>query len=348
MNSVISPLASLCGVVLLVLSMLTQAASDPVASPAAPPAAESADIATLRQQLAAQKAINEQLRARVETLERQLAAARPSEGAIMLGLDADAPKPPVESDIANTAIEEALISKGLVLLPVGDVRLTPRLTWSHDGSGDERYQSIISALSLEVGLPGGMATALYLPYVWRDYPEGRNDGAGDLSLSLSKKLTRETGRLPSFVLRLDYTQDSGGDAFEPVPIGSGLRSLGVTLSAVKRSEPLALYGNLSYTHAWSDAFIRPGDLYGLGFGVSLAATPEISLDAGLSFDFIAGDDFERPDADAYRTDFATAGYLELGADFVVYKDLFLTLSAAVGVTEDANDFIFSVALPYRF
>lgn len=347
MKSAIRTLVSISGVVLLVVTALAQAASDNVAPNAPAPAAESADIATLRQQLAAQKAINEQLRARVETLERQLAAARPSES-IVLGLDADAPKPPVESDSANTAIEEALVSKGLVLLPVGDVRLTPRLTWSHDGSGDERYQSIISALSLEVGLPGGLATALHLPYVWRDYPEGRNDGAGDLALSLSKKLTRETERWPSFVLRLDYTQDSGGDAFEPVPIGNGVQSLGVTLSAVKRIEPLALYGHLSYTQAWSDSFIEPGDLYGVGFGVSLAATPEISLDAGLSFDFIAGDDFERPDADAYRTDFATAGYLELGADFVLYKDLFLTLSAAVGVTEDANDFIFSVALPYRF
>lgn len=348
MNSAIRLLASISGIVLLVATVLAQAASDPVAPPAARSAAESADIATLRQQLAAQKAINEQLRARVDTLERQLAAARPSDESIVLGLDADAPKPPVDSAPPNTAIEEALVSKGLVLLPVGDVRLTPRLTWSHDGSGDARYQSIISALSLEVGLPGGLATALHLPYVWRDYPEGRNDGAGDLSLSLSKKLTRETERLPSFVLRLDYTQDTGGDAFESVPIGNGVQSLGVTLSAVKRSEPLALYGHLSYTQAWSDAFVRPGDIYGLGFGVSLAATPEISLDAGLSFDFIAGDRFEPQDADAYRTDFATAGYLELGADFALYKGLFLTLSAAIGVTEDANDFIFSVALPYRF
>jgi hypothetical protein len=91
----------------------------------------------LRQQLAAQKAINAQLRARVDALERQLAAGKPGSGPVVLGLDANAAKPPVESDVANTAIEEALVSKGLVLLPTGTFRFTPGATWSHDGSGQD-------------------------------------------------------------------------------------------------------------------------------------------------------------------------------------------------------------------
>jgi hypothetical protein len=94
-------------------------------------------VEALRQQLAAQKAISAQLRARVDALERQLAAGKPGSGPVVLGLDANAAKPPVESDVANTAIEEALVGKGLVLLPTGTFRFTPSATWSHDGSGQD-------------------------------------------------------------------------------------------------------------------------------------------------------------------------------------------------------------------
>ncbi|WP_296809465.1 hypothetical protein [Thiocapsa sp.] len=321
---------------------------------------ETDSVESLQRQLAAQKAINAQLRARVQALEQELASGRQDDGPLILGLDASATKPPVEPDSATTAIEEALVGRGLVLLPTGTFRLTPRAALAHSGSGEEAFDSYALSLNLEAGLPWGMATSLQLPYIQRDYPAGRNDGIGDLSLSLSKRLNRETAILPSFVLRLDYRHDNGDDAFAAVPIGYGFQAVTATLSAVKRVEPLALYGNLSYSHAWPQTTtypsedaertieIEPADLYGIGLGVSLAATPDISLAAELAFDFQDGDRIAPTNGDAYRGTSTTIGYIDLGADFVLRKNLFLNLSAAAGVTDDANDFIFSIALPYRF
>ncbi|WP_295390732.1 hypothetical protein [uncultured Thiodictyon sp.] len=330
----------------------------PRRAPSAGPATET--VESLRQQLAAQRAISEQLRARVKVLEHQLASGTAGGELLVVGLHPDAAKPPVESASPNSAIAEALVTKGLVLLPSGTLRLTPSVTWFHDGQGDNHYESFAYGLGLEAGLPWGLAASLYLPYVQRNYPLGRKDGTGDLSIGLGKQLTQETAAWPSLVARLTYTHDNGADPFGPVPIGDGFRSITASVSALKRSEPVALYGTVSYRHAWPKTAtfwggldyqtgrLTPADSYGLTLGVSLAATPGISLDTGLSFDFTGRTRVEPLGGEAYQSAIATAGYFTLGADFTLGKNLFLNLSAAAGVTADANDFIFSIMLPYRF
>jgi hypothetical protein len=347
---------------LLLLSPSVLGQSSPDGGVKHPPATALAtdSVHELRQQLAAQHAINEQLRQRVKILEKQLAASYKGNAPPIGGLDASVVKPPVDTAVANTAIEEALINKGLVLLPTGSFRLTPSTTWYHSGSGDNRFDSFAYALSLEAGLPWGMSASLRVPYIQRDYSAGSNDGWGDMSVTLSKKLTQETATLPSLVMRLGYTHDNGQDAFDAVPIGKGFRSLNATLSAVKHIEPVAIYGHLSYSHAWGrtayywdgleyrTGSIKPADIYGVGLGISLAVTPDISINAGLAFDYIGRDTILLLNGDSYKTAFATAGYINLGADFVLHKNLFLNLSAAAGVTDDADDFSLSIALPYRF
>src|SRR5450759_4371650 len=70
--------------------------------------AESSEIQLLRQQLNAQKAINEQLRKRLESLEQLSVKSDQAEAAKLTSLDANAPKPPTEPEAAErtTAIEQ--------------------------------------------------------------------------------------------------------------------------------------------------------------------------------------------------------------------------------------------------
>ncbi|MFZ4539174.1 hypothetical protein, partial [Propionivibrio sp.] len=284
----------------------------------------------------------------------------PGRGAPVVSLDGAAAKPPIESESDNSAIEQALVSKGLVLLPAGTYRISPSISWAHSGNGNNETDSYFYGLGLDVGLPWGMSASLNVPYVQRDYSWGRNDGVGDFSVSLSKTLAEETAKTPSLVMRLGYVHDNGKDPFNAVPIGGGFRSVEASLSAFKRIEPLVLYGHLSYSHGWSTTAtyldgatyytseITPADGYGLGLGASLAATPEISLDAGLSFDFKGKNKVAPLEGNAYNTARTVAGYFHFGSTFVLDKNLSLNLTAAAGVTDDAEDFIFMASLPYRF
>lgn len=306
---------------------------------------------TLRKQLAAQQAINQQLKQRVDALERELAANRKSDGPLIVGLDASAPvarEIPQSTDAPISAIEEALGEKGLVLLPPGMYRFTPSLSWGHAGRGSDRQDSYSFGLSLEAGLPMGMAIALKQPYNWIDTEFGNENGRGNSSVSIAKKINNETDSMPSFVARLGYTHDNGDAA-----LFSGFKAYSAGISAVKRADPLVFYGSASYAYRPSETRIVSGlptkvslgETYGVNFGVSLAATPTVSLDAGVSFAFT---DRVRLDGIEIPGSRATEGYIDLGTGVRLTKNLFLSLTASAGVTDDAADFIFSVALPYRF
>jgi hypothetical protein len=322
------------------------------------------DIELLKRQLSAQQAINQQLRNRVEMLEQQLALNDETGTQVMLSLDANAETPPVDSksEDAITAIDEALVSKGLVLIPTGAFRLTPSVSWNHNGTGSDRRDTYVAGLTMEAGLPWGMAASVRVPYVYRDYDFGSNEGLGDISLGLSKRINNETEYLPSFVARLGYNHDNGKDAFDPISVGSGFRSWSASLSAVKRFDPIVVYGGISYESAWDERAtlrfqdgtqyfkgkIDPGKVYGLNAGISLAATPEISVDAGLSFSFVDETRLKDDSGFSVKTDRRNVGYITLGSAFLLARNLSLSINAGAGVTEDASDFILSVALPYRF
>lgn len=319
----------------------------------------------LRQQLDAQKAINEQLRRRVQELERQLAGA-PSAPALK-PLERRAAAAEEVSPRGTTAIEEALVAKGVVLIPPGSFRLAPGFTWAHSGASAlrTRIDSYVASLTADAGLPWGMAVSANVPYVYRDTSFGSNSGLGDFSLAVSKKLTDESDFLrgmPSWVASLSYLEKNGEDPFGPIPIGSGFRALAGTLSAVKRIDPVALYGNLTFAHAFASDVnapnflgeasfrgrIAPGNTWGYRLGASLAATPAISFDASLSGSFSRSTDVNSVAFGAYTLPNSTTVFFNLGAGFLLARNLSLLLNAAAGATKDSPDFIFSLSLPYRF
>jgi hypothetical protein len=303
------------------------------------------------------------LRKRIEQLEQQLSAA--GQGTVTQpSLDRYAAKPvaAVESEAATTALEQALIDKGLVLLAPGQFRVTPSASWGHSGSSGNTLDTYAFAMRGEAGLPWGMAAGVFAPYVYAHQDTyGSNDGWGDVTFSLSKTLTAETESVPSLVARLDYTHDTGRAPFAWAAIGSGFEAFTATISALKRYEPVAIYGNLSYQHSLSRTVtidqgplagfqgkVSPGDGYGARMGLSLAATPEIALDSTLTFNFYNPTRFQPTNGPSYEGARSTVGYISLIAGFLLAKNLFLSVTAAAGVTKDASDFVFSVALPYTF
>ena len=316
----------------------------------------------LLQQLEAQKALNAQLRERVKTLERQVSGSAPTPA--LRSTEAYSTQIEPESTEGTTAIEEALVSRGLVLLPPGSYRVTPRITWAHSGADRfrTRSDSYTGSLAGQAGLPLGMMLSAFAPYTYRNTSIGSNSGVGNFVLELSKKLNNESDRLPSFVTSLSYSHDNGDDPFEPIPISFGFRAISGSLFALKRIDPVALYGGVSYTHAYSknvnadnllgeqnfSGRIAPGDAWAYRLGASLAATPDISLDASLSMAFVQGTEVRSDAVGRYTLSRSTIATLNLGADFILSKDFSLLLSASAGATDDSPDFIFSIALPYRF
>jgi len=316
----------------------------------------------LRQQLEAQKAINEQLRKRVEELEHQLKGSPPAPA-----LQSSEPRTgalELQTPESTTAIQEALVAKGLVLLPPRSFRLSPGFTWAHTGADalHTRSDSYTGSLTVQAGFPLGTQVTANAPYTHRDTSIGSNSGIGDLFVSLSKSLTDEAEGIPSFVASVGYRHDNGEDPFRAVPIGFGFRVITAELLGVKRVDPLALYGRLAYSHPYAKDVsaenfrsesrftgrIAPGASWSYQLGTSLAATPEITLDASLSGSFIRDADIRSDARGSFKVPKATLGFFNFGAGFLLTKELSLLMNASAGVTKDSPDFILLVTLPYRF
>jgi hypothetical protein len=118
-----------------------------------------------------------------------------------------------------------------------------------------------------------------------------------------------------------------------------------TLSALKRQDPLAFVGAVSYQTAFEQDDIDPGDELAFSIGTVLAASPETSLRLALSQTFVEEVEIE---GNRIRGSDQVMASLTLGAAAVLGRGLLVDLSADVGLTDDAPDYAISIGLPIRF
>ena len=312
--------------------------------------ASSQTVEELKAQLAAQKLINELLKQRVETLEAELVGR---EIAPPPRAEAPAPEIGAEDPEGDRALERALVRRGNAVLSPYTVEVTPSLSWSHSGRDalSSTRDTYAAGLDARVGLPGGWMLGASVPLRHRDIDgPGDNTGLGDISVTAWKSFWPQDGTWPSLVGSIRYGAPTGEDFSEDdVPLGSGFHRVTGRLSAVKTIDPIAFFGDVSYTHFLGETIsgvdVDRSGVIGFGFGANLAVTPDISLSAGFDFAFEDEIELNGSKIDGTATTF---GLFELGADFVLTRDIFLNLSAGVGITDDSPDVILGASLPIRF
>lgn len=325
-------------------AILAMLLASPALAQEAPAASEK-----LEAELKAQIELNRLLQQRVAALEAELEAAREGQGQVQAE-DQPAPPPITAEDPEQArALERSFVRRGAAVLPGGMAEISPRLGWSHDGSGNNSSDSLFASLDGRAGLGDGWMVGANLPFLYREAgAAGSNAGLGDPTITAWKSLQAPDQAHPSFVASLAYTAPLG-EAEQAVPTGAGFHLLTARLSTVRSIDPIALYGEVSFTQSLGDSFdhidVERGASYGFGAGASLAVTPDISMSAGLDFTFsqdIAVNGVTLPGSGQ------TIGLFEIGAGFVLRRNLFLTVGGAFGVTADSPDATLLVSLPLRF
>jgi hypothetical protein len=131
--------------------------------------------------------------------------------------------------------------------------------------------------------------------------------------------------------------------------GTGFPQLQGTVTAVKREDPLVLFGAASYTAIFererSGIDVDPGDAWTLKAGTLLAASPDTSLRAAFEVTRFAR---TRIGGSSLAGSDATVGILELGLATLASARALVDIEIAIGVTPDAPDFRVRLALPIRF
>jgi hypothetical protein len=333
-------------------------------------------VEELQQKIEARDAAISYLMRRVETLERKLAGSSTADQTEKTTVQSAQPPAnaapaeataPAEEEISR-ALERTLVREGALVLPRGSIELEPRFTYTYRGL--DRVQIITSngqqvvaeqdtkrdlmdfSFAFRLGLPWYSQLDVRIPYVLdqeetatarRFEREREESGLGDVEVGLIKQLFWERGWRPDLLTFVNWKSKTGGSS-----IGSGFHSIQGGLTAVKRRDPLAFFGTLSYTGNLSDSLrgnrIDPGDAVGFRFGTVFATSPDTSLRFG--FEFSRAGKLESRGEKIPGSN-SSLGLFELGLATIVYPRTLFDFRAAIGLTSDSPDFRLGVSLPFR-
>jgi len=288
---------------------------------------------------------------------------RPAPGAVIVK----------ESD-AERALERSLTRAGALLLPSGYLEVEPSFTYARRedstpilvssggsvlaGETERNSNSLTADLALRLGLPWDSQLEIGIPYRWRevetvnsvgfapfDSTTESGAGLGDLRIGLAKTLFREGLWRPDLVGRITWDTDTGETSDNGVSLGGGFHELRGSLSAIKRQDPIAFVGGLSYEHSFENNLIQPGSTFGANVGGFIALSPETSLRLLVSGAY--QDETELSGSEIVGSD-QTLGTFVVGGSTLLAPGTLLNLSAGIGLTDDADDFSITLSLPIRF
>jgi hypothetical protein len=281
----------------------------------------------------------------------------------------------VEEQDIDRALERTLVQTGVLLLPMGQVEVEPSFSYvrqeaqipvlfTENGSTFIAEQQIRrnefeSGQILRVGLPFDSQIELGVPYRYVDQSavtkvggmarqniDGSGQGFGDVRVGVAKTLLRENGGWwPDVVARVTWDTDTGKTSDHDILLGGGFNEIRGSLNAVKRQDPLAFVGEVSYETTFEHQDVKPGDEVGFAIGTVLAASPETSLRLTLGQRFV---DNAQLDGEGIDGSDRVVGTATFGASVVLGRGVLLDVAADVGLTDDAPDYAVRTSLPIRF
>lgn len=272
----------------------------------------------------------------------------------------------VEEGDAERALERSLTVEGALLLPAGVVEVEPGFSYARREDTTPGFTTIGSnvfasetevnaniftaSLSLRWGLP--WESQLEIAQSYREINAESNTSIdfvptssrkqtttdrGDLRIGFAKTLIREGLWKPDLVGRITWDSDSGSD--------ESFEELQVSLTAIKRQDPVTFIGGLAYQHTFEKHSIEPGSLFSANLGGLLALNPETSLRFLFSGVFQSETRQSGVEVDASNR---TAASFVAGGSTLLARGMLLNLSISIGLTDDADDFSVALSLPIRF
>lgn len=254
--------------------------------------------------------------------------------------------------------------------------LTARYNYDQRWQFDVNVPIVYRESTYQSGGVGGNAQGVSEHTVTRD------PTLGDVNFGIAYKFLDESENTPDAVFSVRVKAPTGKDPFgikllrdaendnlsypEDLPTGNGVWSITPGISLVKTYDPAVLFGSLSYTHTFEESFsdvsstvnqkvpgkVKIGDSFQIGAGIAFALNEKMSMSFSVS-DLIArrsriksaetGDRW----ADVKSSD-ANAAYFNIGMTLAATDNLTIVPNLAIGLTDDAPDFTFSLKFPYYF
>ena len=278
----------------------------------------------------------------------------------------------VDEAAAARALERTLVQEGVLLLALGEAEIDPSFTYTRREStfpvvveGNvvaerrARRNEFDGQTSLRVGLPFDLQLEVDVPYSYVDqsdttevggspidHSDRAGSGLGDIEVGFAKTLVQENGGWwPDVVARVQWDAPTGNTRDNGVFLGGGFNEVSGSLNLVKRQDPLAFIGQVGYSKSFESDNIEPGDEVAFSIGTLLAASPETSL--SFIFNQAFAND-TKVDGETINGSDAVSGTFSIGASTILGRNMLLSVTGDIGLTDDAPDYAIGISLPVRF
>ncbi|MFO7738821.1 MAG: hypothetical protein R6V46_10130 [Desulfatiglandaceae bacterium] len=255
--------------------------------------------------------------------------------------------------------ESSLLRKGQIQFEMGIDYLRSK---NETGSFfEETSRKVSLPLSLRLGIFENLNGFLAIPLTYSNREvsvegdEITDDtiNLGDLTVGFSGQLLAERYSWPEIIATVQYLEPTGtdpyGDEGTQAETGSGHRAVTGGIQFIKTSDPIVLFGGISYLHQFETRAlgqdIQPGGTIEFNLGLSFAANDDLSISgqaigsyqADLELD---GEKLDGTSEEPYFIRFAVTSRWIAGT--------FLEPSVTLGLNDDADFYRFGLAIIRRW
>jgi hypothetical protein len=193
-------------------------------------------------------------------------------------------------------------------------------------------------------------------------------GIGDVEITGRYQVNDGRGGWPVLVANLRVKSDTGSNPYKinrdqfgvasELALGSGFWALEPSLSVLLVSDPVVMFGNVSYLHSFPANInqtignvlvgrVTPGDSVGASLGFGFSLNPQFSFSLGYRHNYLFGTTTELGPT-LQRSQALTVGALLLGMSYRVSSRMSLNTQFEFGVTSDSPDVTITFRTPISF
>jgi hypothetical protein len=269
----------------------------------------------------------------------------------------------VNPEAAERALERTLVATGNLLVPNGFAEIEPLISYVRREVPtlvffNTNRNEITPILDTRVGLPWESQIEVALPWNFNEQQITDNivspaqqtsdrwgNSVGDLSLGVAKTFVHENGWIPSLLGRVSWEAPTGPMRANEVPLNGGENRLSFSVTALKRQDPLVFVATGGYSKAFEANNINPGNQINFTTGAFLATSPETSLRAVLTQNFVQDVTVNGITIPGSNT---VQPIMTFGASTILGRGLLVDLQVGLGLTNAAPKYQVVLSSTYRF
>jgi len=249
------------------------------------------------------------------------------------------------------------------------------LTLGQFGIESIKRDIISDIVFLRYGITDYLQAEISVPFIYRHDQKAKVEankedlidevGIGDISLTLSDQIFRETANKPAMIVNLSFKSDTGQSPYDidlknELPLGTGYYSIKAGANFIKSIDPSVVFGGFSYAYNASKDInqmvngrilqkVEPGDSISINGGLGYAISYNFSVNAQFQFDYTLSS-YSTVDGNRTKVSNSTmnVAQLKIGAGWALNKDKAINVSLGIGLTSDSPDFILEVRTPFKF